>query len=291
MQSWGCRSRFDNRDTAMEPTRSGVFGLLAAALGVPREDWATPARWDESLRFGVRVDRPRGRSGASGFRLATDYQTAQSVLRASGKGLAGTVLSRRHYLADARFTVGLESRDLELLRAMEAGLKNPVWPLSLGRKSFPLALPPWLPGGGIRTETGIWDALRTAPFLLLSGHEALPDEIAFAVEPPPNAATLTQHWEQVAYGAPFDVETDREGLGSDVVSRRHDVSVRTGRHLKEDEFVAEARPEYGADGVAAWLQDRPQDFGARRFGVRRTLLFRRSRAECGMEADPCFYPE
>ena len=37
MQSWGTRSRFSNRDTGLEPSRSGVIGLLCAALGRPRE--------------------------------------------------------------------------------------------------------------------------------------------------------------------------------------------------------------------------------------------------------------
>ena len=33
MQAWGTSSRFDERDTGKEPSKSGVIGLLAAALG------------------------------------------------------------------------------------------------------------------------------------------------------------------------------------------------------------------------------------------------------------------
>ena len=33
MQSWGSQSRFSHRDTEREPTKSGVVGLLSAALG------------------------------------------------------------------------------------------------------------------------------------------------------------------------------------------------------------------------------------------------------------------
>ena len=186
MQAWGYRSRFEDRDTALEPTRSGVFGLLASACGVSREDTATLAYWDTCLRFGVRVDLPKVSSkglARSGFRLETDFHTAQNVLRAAGKGTADTVLSQRHYLADARFTVGVESSDLALLRTLEEGLKNPCWTLSLGRKAFPLALPPWLPGGGIRAESRLLAALRTAPFPLLSPRESLPDTLTFVVEP------------------------------------------------------------------------------------------------------------
>ena len=37
MQAWGCGSKFDTRRTNREPTKSGVVGLLAAALGIRRE--------------------------------------------------------------------------------------------------------------------------------------------------------------------------------------------------------------------------------------------------------------
>ncbi len=184
MQAWGYRSRFEDRDTGLEPTRSGVFGLLASACGIVRSDTQTLALWDEKLRFGIRVDIPKMnyQSEKSGFRVETDFHTAQNVLRAIGKGTADTVLSRRHYLTDARYTVGLESEDLDLLNRLEAGLKNPVWTLSLGRKSFPLSLPPWLPGGGLRERTMLLDALQKAPFPCLGDREKLPDSVSFALE-------------------------------------------------------------------------------------------------------------
>src|ERR1039457_3308223 len=60
MQSWGLDSRFDQRDTGLEPSKSGVLGLVCAALGKPRDDRAGP--WPSlsqlaSLRMGVRVMR------------------------------------------------------------------------------------------------------------------------------------------------------------------------------------------------------------------------------------------
>jgi len=54
MQSWGTRSRFDDRDTEAEPSKSGVLGLCAAALGIDR---AAPVTRLSALTFGVRVDR------------------------------------------------------------------------------------------------------------------------------------------------------------------------------------------------------------------------------------------
>jgi len=130
MQSWGYRSRFDYRDTALEPTRSGVIGLICAAMGIARGE--DISRFD-AIRMGVRIDREG--------RLERDYHTARDVMKADGsKG--GTVVSYRDYLADASFTVGLQSEDLGLLEHICEKLCNPTWTLFLGRKAFPLAVPP-----------------------------------------------------------------------------------------------------------------------------------------------------
>ncbi len=130
MQSWGYRSRFDCRDTALEPTRSGMIGLICAAMGIARGE--DISRFD-AIRMGVRVDQ-QGRPEC-------DYQTALDVIKADGKG-KDTVQSWRDYLADASFTVGLESRDLNLLCEIAGALQSPIWPLFLGRKAFPLSVPP-----------------------------------------------------------------------------------------------------------------------------------------------------
>ncbi|HNY49011.1 MAG TPA: type I-E CRISPR-associated protein Cas5/CasD [Smithella sp.] len=134
MQSWGYRSRFDYRDTALEPTRSGVIGLICAAVGIARGE--DILRFD-SIRMGVRVDKEG--------RPERDYHTALDVIKADGKG-TDTVVSYRDYLADASFTVGLQSEDLQLLKDIADALQNPKWPLFLGRKAFPLTVPPLKPG-------------------------------------------------------------------------------------------------------------------------------------------------
>ncbi|WP_399086604.1 type I-E CRISPR-associated protein Cas5/CasD [Streptomyces sp. BBFR2] len=61
LQSWGVASRFWRRDTHSRPTKSGVIGMCAAALGLPRE--APPGEPDPlsglaPLLFGVRADHP-----------------------------------------------------------------------------------------------------------------------------------------------------------------------------------------------------------------------------------------
>jgi CRISPR system Cascade subunit CasD len=134
-QSWGVSSRFDERDTALEPTKSGVVGLCAAALGIGRDD-VDRLRPLAALRLAVRVDRPGT--------LARDFQTAgggrfagddYGVRKASG-GKGDTVISRRAYLADASFLAALGGDDHDLLDRIDAALRSPHWPLFLGRRSF-----------------------------------------------------------------------------------------------------------------------------------------------------------
>jgi CRISPR system Cascade subunit CasD len=151
LQSWGTTSRFDERDSQLEPSKSGVLGLICAALG---RDRAEPVEDLAALRMGVRVDR-------EGL-LMRDYQTATGVVSAAGKvDLGRTVVSPRYFLADAVFLVGLESDDRDLLVRIAAAVRAPVWPLALGRKSFPPTAPVWLPEGLLDLE--LRAALQTWP--------------------------------------------------------------------------------------------------------------------------------
>ncbi len=157
MQSWGTRSRFTERDTELEPSKSGVIGLICADLGRPREaDVADLA----ALRMGVRVDH----EGV----MARDYHTAGAqlgIIRASGSISRDAVLSNRYYLAEADFLVGLESADEAQLAAIDAALRAPAWQLSLGRKAFVPSIPVALPGSGIR-PLPLLEALAQEPWPL-----------------------------------------------------------------------------------------------------------------------------
>ncbi len=152
MQSWGVQSRFSIRDSGLEPSKSGVVGLLCAALGRPRsasvEDLA-------ALKMGVRADQEG--------RIAYDFHTAQNVLKAGG-GIKDTEPSRRYYLADACFLVGLSGADLPLLQQLHAALRDPVWPLYLGRKAFVPAEPVWLQDG-LQQDVALLEALERYPWL------------------------------------------------------------------------------------------------------------------------------
>jgi CRISPR system Cascade subunit CasD len=135
MQSWGQRSRFVVRDTATEPTKSGVVGLLAAALGIPRDDDTAVAELAQ-LKMGVRVDR----EGT----LERDYHTVQNVPDTTGKKHRG-VESWRYYLAGALFLTVIEGPEDQLQRLHRA-LRRPRWPLYLGRRAFVPARPIVSPG-------------------------------------------------------------------------------------------------------------------------------------------------
>jgi len=147
MQSWGTTSRFDQRDTGKEPSKSGVIGLIAAAMGIDRENWIDLEPLTR-LVMGVRHDRP----GIPKY----DYQTAgcavtDTIIKADGKPSKDGVPSHRDYLADAAFLVGLECEDRLLLERIYAALQNPVWTLALGRKSY-------VPSESIWIENGLQDA-------------------------------------------------------------------------------------------------------------------------------------
>jgi CRISPR system Cascade subunit CasD len=143
LQAWGCESRFDTRRTGREPTKSGVIGLLAAALGRKRGDSLDDLT---VLKFGVRVDKEG--------ELLRDFHTVQTR---NGKNITD-----RFYLADATFLVGLEGDDDSFLETLRQALLHPIFPLFLGRRSCVPALPIVV---GIR-NMGLVDALRNETWQL-----------------------------------------------------------------------------------------------------------------------------
>lgn len=164
LQSWGYRSRFSDRDTGLEPTKSGVIGLLCCALGRDRSE--SPADL-AALPMHVRVDRP-GRllrdfhtAGGGVFRGSREYFAPTS----SGKPRKDPVVTERYYLQDASFLVALEGAP-EKLAELAKALQDPHWPLCLGRRSCPPAEPVFV---GL-AETDGKPALLDAPLRLHRRH-------------------------------------------------------------------------------------------------------------------------
>ena len=71
LQSWGMDSKFETRKTNREPTKSGIIGLLSAALGLRRDETEEIEKLNR-LRFAVRVDQEGS--------LLIDYHTAGNSL-------------------------------------------------------------------------------------------------------------------------------------------------------------------------------------------------------------------
>lgn len=177
LQSWGVESKFETRRTQSYPTKSGVIGLLAAALGYPRD---APLERLNTLNFGVRVDQEG--------ELLSDYHMAK------GKKDKDIYITNRLYLADAVFLVGLESEDPAFLQELERAVKNPAFPLFLGRRSCVPTMPIFL---GIR-DTSLLDALRKEKWLVSEwrqgrGHNNLPKKLRIIVDAEvPNPSSLVK---------------------------------------------------------------------------------------------------
>jgi CRISPR system Cascade subunit CasD len=131
MQSWGLQGKFDYRDTASLPTKSGVVGLICAALGIERDDRTRIAEI-ASLDMSV-ITIKRGT-------LMEDFHTAgcgavrddARVQRASGGDTQA--VTRRKYLADASFAVVVFGNP-DTIDRVAVALDNPKWGTYLGRRS------------------------------------------------------------------------------------------------------------------------------------------------------------
>ncbi len=141
LQSWGLMSRAVRRDSGLEPSKSGVVGLLAAALGRRRDE---PIDDLARLLMTVRVDREG--------EVIEDFQTigvgypndpvwpGGGMWTAEGKLKRDQRISYRLYLADAAFLVLLEG-DLDTLDMCFQALRSPEYQLALGRRACPPAQP------------------------------------------------------------------------------------------------------------------------------------------------------
>lgn len=176
MQSWGTQSRFSVRDTGLEPSRSGVVGLLCCALGRPRTASIDDFHPDK-LEMGVRVDREG--------RMARDWHTALDVAKAGGGPSKDCEPSQRYYLADAEFLVALRG-DLAFLNELQAALISPVWPLFLGRKSFVPSEPVWQ-RSGLQEGDNVETILRLQPWVRSASarHTVPPTRLRLVLEADP----------------------------------------------------------------------------------------------------------
>lgn len=200
LQSWGHASRFDRRTTALHPTRSGVLGLIAAAMGINKHD---PGEAEQLLRLKpLRVTTlTLGRQDRWGeslpMRRLEDYHTVTGIRRASGKvDEDATVQTYRHYLLDARFGVLLEGQ-AALVEEIAGCLRDPKWGVWFGRKSCLPARPILAAGPG--EHSVVWTELLRRAELPATLKEEDFDRVMEVRPDEPGADRLDDA--PVAYGA------------------------------------------------------------------------------------------
>lgn len=146
MASWGQPAVGGERPTGMQPTRSAVLGLLAAALGIKRDNENSLQKLQYSIHVAIKQYMPGS--------LLRDFNTTQvpshnkkRIHRTRKSELSeaklNTILSSRDYRCDGLWIICIsltESAKYTLEQLREA-LLMPVFCLYLGRKSCPLAAP------------------------------------------------------------------------------------------------------------------------------------------------------
>ncbi|PCK01706.1 MAG: type I-E CRISPR-associated protein Cas5/CasD [Alteromonadaceae bacterium] len=148
MASWGETAVGQVRNTHYYPGKSAIDGLLAAALGIKREEDARHKVLSQSYAHAVKV--------LSAGHILKDYHTTQVPDAAGkqpyhtrrdelivGRSRIGTSLSTREYLTDSQAVVALKlgSGGEFSLDELKNALFTPKFHLYLGRKAHPLAAP------------------------------------------------------------------------------------------------------------------------------------------------------
>ncbi|SDN37040.1 type I-E CRISPR-associated protein Cas5/CasD [Pseudomonas jinjuensis] len=176
LASWGEIAVGESRHSAVHPSKSALLGLLAAALGVERDDEVAQQALAQGYRFGIKLE-------CIGTPLR-DYHTVQSGVpprktrfRSRRQELAadkvGTLLSAREYRCDSLALVAVEALDQapHSLEKLAEALRQPHFSLYLGRKSCPLALPLAPRVQGAESLRQVLDEVPWHSLLALLGHD------------------------------------------------------------------------------------------------------------------------
>ncbi|MCB1098675.1 MAG: type I-E CRISPR-associated protein Cas5/CasD [Verrucomicrobiae bacterium] len=150
LQSWGVASQFQFRDTEAHPSKSGILGMVAAAMGIDKDASDEEARVLELSTLTLSTFKLTGTENklgrparitrlldfhtiGGGYDKKNPLESSHIPQKASGGAYPHAVITRRTYLNDARFIAAL-SGELSLLARIQAALTDPVWGIWLGRK-------------------------------------------------------------------------------------------------------------------------------------------------------------
>lgn len=141
MQAWGGHTYEDYRPSYNFPTRSGIEGLLAACLGIDRDDHTEQTALANSFSYAVRADHDTERTYQ--MRKISDFHTIMEARKVDGKANPNPVISRREYLCDQAFTLALAFKPEATysLGNIVNAVKKPHYTPFLGRRSCPLTKP------------------------------------------------------------------------------------------------------------------------------------------------------
>ena len=153
LQSWGADSKFGRRDTLAFPTKSGVLGLVCAALGAGGEQRELLAEFADLNQTVVSFARAgTTESGlvalenppllrdfhmvGSGFDERDPWASLHIPKTSGGKKAVGggAKMTYRYYLQDAAFAVVVELPKGHA-ESIQHALQYPVWDIYLGRKN------------------------------------------------------------------------------------------------------------------------------------------------------------
>ena len=149
LASWGEEAPGEIRPSATVPTRSALLGLLAAALGIRREEEERLNNFNQHYHLAVHALSSQERwlrdyhtVSAPRENKKYRYYTRRDELRLAPDEI-GTLISQREYRCDGYWHVALSATPGApcTLPALLEALLTPHFPLYLGRKSCPLALP------------------------------------------------------------------------------------------------------------------------------------------------------
>jgi len=225
LAAWGESAVGQERDSSLQPSRSAVLGLLAAAAGIRRDADADHLALSRDLGFGCVA-----LSAGLGMR---DFHTAQRAksysrvkhLKTRRDELAhdkiDTVISYRGYRQDSLAVAAVWTRGDETvsLEHLAGALQRPVFTLYLGRRACPLALP-------LNPVILTCAALKDALDAYATDHlDAAVRSKGFVGQ-----AAVSYHWDAL----------DAAGMSADAVVTRHDdvLSRVRWQHGEREEHMA-----------------------------------------------------
>ena len=132
MSAYGLQTFDVHRRVNHFPTRSAILGMLGAALGITRDNYAELFTLSTKIKIAVQVNN-------TGEKMV-DYHTVQAFRSPQGKIQKGTKPTYREYWCDSEHTFAITA-DSTTIEFLASKVKTPEFTLFQGRKSCPLTRP------------------------------------------------------------------------------------------------------------------------------------------------------